>query len=319
MSKIEARLAKTLLNKATVITRAVFWKIPHSSEREDIRLKLGRYKKSADFSSDMNEGLDSLEPKSELTLDHEEFKSLIDFLQQSYEPFRQGIKAFLPLDRPFDAENAKQIRALFSIPEKRSLVKFILDNNVIPDDLVISLRYAQRVKAVQYFENMLTENLLESEWQKWFQKNSWVLGSQFVRILDQRQIDTSNISDFLMQAYDGFLDIVEIKRPGELKFWASTLDHGNHVPSTDLIKATSQSFRYIYELEREANSIKFIESVGHVKTIKPRCILVFGRSNDWTPDQQEAYRILNSGFHNLSILTYDHVLIRAKRILDLDI
>jgi hypothetical protein len=73
---------------------------------------------------------------------------------------------------------------------------------------------------------MLDDDLVEHKWQEWFQNNDWVLGSEFVRMLDEREIDTSHISDFLKQAYDGFLDIVEIKRPeGGLKFWMDTLDH----------------------------------------------------------------------------------------------
>lgn len=116
------------------------------------------------------------------------------------------------------------------------------------------------------FEDMLNGNLREAPWQAWFQQNSWVLGSQFVRVLDERSIDTQHISDFLMEAYDGFLDVVEIKRPeGGLSFWAPALDHGNYIPSTDLIKAISQASRYIYEVEREANSVKFLERVGGVK------------------------------------------------------
>ena len=162
---------------------------------------------------------------------------------------------------------------------------------------------------------MLTEDLGEPDWQKWFQSNSWVLGSQFVRILDERHIDVQHISDFLMEAYDGFLDVVEIKRPeGGMSFWAGTLDHGNYIPSTELTKAVAQATRYIYEGEREANSVKFLERVGGVKTVKPRCILVFGRSQDWDNEQKEAYRIFNASFHNLSVLTYDHVLARAQRI-----
>jgi hypothetical protein len=138
-------------------------------------------------------------------------------------------------------------------------------------------------------------------------------------VLDQRDIDTQHISDFLMQAYDGFLDVVEIKRPGGgLSFWASSLDHGNYVPSQHLTKAIAQASRYIYEVEREANSIKFLERVGGVKTVKPRCVLVFGRSNDWSLDQIEAYRILNCSYHNLTILTYDHVLQRARKISGLE-
>jgi hypothetical protein len=118
-----------------------------------------------------------------------------------------------------------------------------------------------------------------------------------------------------VQAFDGFLDIIEIKRPGGgLRFWASALDHRNYVPSNDLIKAITQANAYIYELERGINSQKFIERVGGVRTVKPRCVLVFGRSNNWNDDERRAFRILNASYHNLSIMTYDHVLSRAKRI-----
>lgn len=317
MSLVQERFTKTLLSKPTVVTRAVFWKIPHNSGVEDICLKLGRYKKSGFFPQD--EELESLQPKSELTLVQAEFKALIELLQQNYEPFRQGVKAFIPLDQPFDNENAKQIRALFALPNKGDLLKFILDNDVIPDELMVNLNIARRVRAVNDFRDMLTQDLLENPWQKWFQVNSWVLGSEFVRVLDDRDIDTKHISDFLMEAYDGFLDVVEIKRPqGGMNFWSPTLDHGNYVPSTDLIKAFTQASRYIYEVELEANSVKFQQRVEGVKTVKPRCVLIFGRSNDWNEKQIEAYRILNSGFHNLTILTYDHVLARACRICGID-
>lgn len=317
MSRVKGSLSKVLLRKKTVVTRAVFWKIPHDSGAEDIRLKLGRYKVPADF--DLDEEPESQEPKSELTLDHEEFQELLAFLRESYEPFRQGVKAFLPLDRPFDTANAEQVRALFSVPNKRELVKFILQNEVIPADLAAGLRQARRARAVREFEHMLSQDLTESPWQAWFQQNSWVLGSQFVRILDERHIDTQHISDFLMQAYDGFLDVVEIKRPqGGLRFWSPSVDHGNPVPSTDLTKAVAQASRYIYEVEREANSVKFMERVKGVRTVKPRCILIFGRSDDWSVSQAEAYRILNASYHNLTVLTYDHVLARARRISGVD-
>lgn len=41
MSGVTGKLARTLLNKKSVITRAVFWKIPHDSGKENICLKLG--------------------------------------------------------------------------------------------------------------------------------------------------------------------------------------------------------------------------------------------------------------------------------------
>ncbi len=300
-----------LKEKATTVTKVVFWKIPHNSGIDDISLKIGRYNKSGFI----RESVENTNPRSELTLNNEEFEELMNFLQENYEPFKEGIKEYIPIDETFDASKIPHLKAIFADPDKQKVLDFIIDNNILPEELISGIENQQRIKAVQEFESMLEQNLEEQRWQVWLKENSWVLGSEFVKVLDEREVDTANITDYLMQAYDGFLDIIEIKRPGGgLKFWNDTLDHGNYIPSTDLTKAITQATKYIYELEREANSLKFLEKVGNIKTIKPRCILVFGRSKDWNDDQKEAFRILNSSYHNLTIMTYDHVFLRAKKI-----
>jgi len=304
-----------LKDKTKTITRVAFWKIPHKTTQEDICLKIGRYNKNS-FAPDT---LENQNPKSELTLDNDEFQKLLDFLAENYEPFKKGVKKYIPLDEKFDQRSTEHLKAIFNNPDKQKILNFIAENKILPDDLIAGLQYQVRINAVKRFEKMLEQDLIEQKWQHWFEQNDWVLGSEFVRILDEREIDTANITDYLMEAYDGFLDIIEIKRPqGSLCFWADSQDHGNYVPSSDLTKAVTQATKYIYEVEREANSIKFLERVGNVKTIKPRCVLIFGRSNDWNNDQKEAYRILNSSYHNLTIMTYDHVLNRAKRILGVE-
>ncbi|MDP1719088.1 MAG: DUF4263 domain-containing protein, partial [bacterium] len=258
-------------------------------------------------------------PKSELTLDNDEFQKLIEFLSENYEPFKKGIKEYIPINEKFDHQKVNHLKAIFANPDKQKVLNFIAQNNILSEDLIAGLRHQARVSAVEEFEKMLEQNLVEQKWQEWLKKNDWVLGSEFVRILDEREIDNANITDYLMQAYDGFLDIIEIKRPGGgLQYWANTQDHGNYVPSADLTKAITQATKYIYEVEREADSVKFSERVGNIKIIKPRCVLIFGRSNMWNKDQKEAFRILNSSYHNLTIMTYDHVLSRAKRILNID-
>jgi hypothetical protein len=301
-----------LKEKDRTVTRVRFWKIAHKTPREDICLKIGRYNKD-DF---WPETLEAGTPKSELTLDNEEFHELLDFLAENYEPFRQGARKYITLDEQFDELSTENLRSIFRHPDKKRVLQFIAKNQILPDDLLFGLQHLSRAKAIQEFENMLGANLLEPRWQEWFKRNDWVLGSEFVKVLDERQIDPQHITDYLMQAYDGFVDIIEIKRPeGSIRFWADTRDHDNYIPSSDLTKAIMQATRYIYEVEREANSVKFLERVGNVKTIKPRCVLIFGRSQDWNSDQREAYRILNASFHNLTIMTYDHVLARAKRML----
>lgn len=309
-------LAEILKTKNKTITRAIFWKIPHNTDKEDIALKIGRYNKTS-FNF---ETLENENPKSELTLDNEELTGLMKFLSENYEPLKSGVKRYIPLDEAIDLKSTNHLKAIFANPDKQELLNYVATNDILPDELIRGLEYRKKVKAIEEFEEMLKENLVEAKWQAWFQENDWVLGSEFVRIIDEREIDTQNISDYLMQAYDGFLDVIEIKRPeGGLKFWSNIIDHSNYIPSTELVKAITQSQIYIYEIEREANSVKFSERVGDVKTIKPRGMLIFGRSDDWNSEQKIAYRILNSGFHNLTVLTYDHVLARAKRILDIKI
>ena len=309
-------LTAALKDKVKTVTQAWFWKIPHTSGREDIRLKIGRYTKV--FGS--AKVVEKHSPKSELTLDNEEFQALINFIDENYQPLKDGAKQYIPVDESFGSESIENLKAIFDNPDKKELLNFIINNNILPEDLFFDLQNHERIKAVREFEEMLNGNLVEHEWQLWFKKNSWVLGSEFVKILDERDLDTNNISDYLMQAYDGFLDIIEIKRPSnDLQFFAATKDHDNYIPSTDLIKAITQSTKYIYELERESNSDKFIQRVGGIKTIKPRCVLIFGRSNEWNIEQREAYRILNSSYQDLNILTYDHVLNRAKRILGIEV
>lgn len=314
LSKVKDHKFSTLKEKKTVVTRAAFWKVPHNTSPDEIHLKIGRYRKPEGFLS--SETLELKDPKSELTLDGEEFQSLVGFVQNNYEPFKQGTKAFIPLDNPYDISIAQQLKQLLGNTDKSEMLQFLLKHEVVPDELEIGLAHARRLRAIDEFNSLLELDHTENRWQVWFENNSWVLSSDFVRVLDERTIDTKNISDFLMQSYDGFLDIVEIKRPeGNLQFWQKSLDHGNYVPHSDLIKAITQSLMYIHEVERESNSIKFLQSVGGVKTIKPRCTLIFGRSAEWNEDQQEAFRLLNSSYHNLNIMTFDHILSRAQRML----
>ena len=304
-----------LKEKPRVITRAVFWSIPHNSKKQDVRLQIGRYNKNKGF---VPETLECEKPKSKLTLDNEELDSLLTFISENYEPFKKGMKKYIPIDEKFDKENIAHIKAIFENPDKEKILNLITENEILPEDLLAGLEKRVRVEEIGEFAQMLDGNLTEHDWQKWFTKNQWVLGSDIVEILDERQIDTANITDYLVEAHDGFLDIIEIKRPeGNLRFWMDSLDHENYVPSSDLTKAITQATKYIYEIERESNSVKFNERVG-IKTVKPRCVLIFGRSNDWGDEQKESYRILNSSYHNLSILSYDHVLARAKRILNIE-
>lgn len=146
------------------------------------------------------------------------------------------------------------------------------------------------------------------------QKNKWILGSEFAKVLDERKIDTEHIADYLMKSNDGFLDIVEIKKPNSMQFWAKNLDHDNLVPSTELIKAITQCRNYLYEIECKSDSKEFDKRVENTPVASPRCLLVFGRSNDWDDERRLAFRLLNTSLNRIAIITYDQLYERAANI-----
>lgn len=296
---------QTLKTKKRVYSQAMLMKIPHEHHNEpDISLKIGRY--LFPFGKVQNE-----KPKSELTLDNEELNALISYISENYVPVNLGFGKYISVSDD-DEELINKFKEL--VENNSDTAELLIEKGILSDNVFIAATSIKKKDALIDFERNLGEALPESFWQEWFSKNKWVLGSDFAQIIDERNIDTENIADYIMRAFDGFVDLVEIKKPNGLQFWSATKDHNNYVPSTDLIKAITQCLNYIYAIEREANSVKFIEKTKS-KVIKPRCILIFGRSNDWNDEQREAYRILNAAYNQLSILTYDHLLFRAKNVL----
>lgn len=294
----------TLQMKKRVCSEAILMRIPHAhADVQDISLKIGRY--------NIPYGLESKKPKSELTLNNEELDALIRYISENYKPLTLGQGEYINVSE----ESATLVENFKRLIEGQSdTARMLIENGILSDNVFLAASVIKKRDALIELQERLQEEQPERYWQEWFTRNKWVLGSDFAQIIDERVIDTENIADYIMKSYDGFVDLVEIKKPNGLPFWASTKDHGNYVPSADLTKAITQCLNYIYAIELEANSTKFARRIGS-RVIKPRCILIFGRSYDWNDEQREAYRILNAAYNQVSILTYDHISERAQNVL----
>lgn len=294
----------TLQMKKRVCSEAILMRIPHAhADVQDISLKIGRY--------NIPYGLESKKPKSELTLNNEELDALIRYISENYKPLTLGQGEYINVSE----ESATLVENFKRLIEGQSdTARMLIENGILSDNVFLAASVIKKRDALIELQEKLQEEQPERYWQEWFTRNKWVLGSDFAQIVDERVIDTENIADYIMKSYDGFVDLVEIKKPNGLPFWASTKDHGNYVPSADLAKAITQCLNYIYAIELEANSTKFARRIGS-RVIKPRCILIFGRSYDWNDQQREAYRILNAAYNQVSILTYDHISERAQNVL----
>ena len=315
-------LSKVLLEKPNTITRSLFWRIHRNSGQEDVSLKIGRYNKK-EF---CEEELETKNPKSELTLTNSELESLVSFLKENYEPFKDGVNKYIS----FDLSSEKNLISIFQSQEKEKLFKCILDNDLIEEDLLQSVEIKKKKLDIDIFEKRLANpNLLEDKghdnWQDWFSKNKWFFGSDYVKILKRRTIDENSKTDFLASSYGNFLDIVEIKRPslddGKL-FKEGIIEKEGaewkyYHPTMDLTKAISQCYRYINEIEKKVGDPDSGKKFEECEIVKPRCTLIFGRSNNFTKDEYKALRILNSHYNNFSIVTYDQLLERAKKMVEI--
>ena len=294
---IDYAAPQKLKTKQRVYSQAILMKIPHEHSAElDISLKIGRY--TLPYGRVVGN-----QPKSELTLDNEELNALIEYISENYTPVNLGKGEYVNVT----GDNAKLIKQFKALVEgKTDTANLLIENGILSDNVYVTATSIKKVAALSELESSLIKDLPEKYWQDWFSSNKWVLGSDFAQIIDERHIDTENIAD-----------LVEIKKPNGIPFWSATKDHNNYVPSTDLIRAITQCLNYIHAIEQEANSLKFIQKTKS-KVIKPRCILIFGRSHNWDDEQREAYRILNASYNQISILTYDHLLVRAKNVLGIE-
>ena len=111
-------LIDTLKEGKQVVTGIMFWKIPHNTPVEDICLKLGRYNRN----NFLLESVESISPRSELTLNNGEFQKLVEFLKENYEPFKNGVREYIAIDDGFDQSNITNLKAVFNDPDKQKLL-----------------------------------------------------------------------------------------------------------------------------------------------------------------------------------------------------
>lgn len=284
--------------------KAVFFRNSHKSSDEPIiSLKIARLDKN-----------DKAKDEKTITLRPEELDGLIEYIQEYYTPLNIGMTEFIEASEDA-AKLFMKVRELGISDEE--VVSKLHESGVLTYNLSVAITAAERNNAIAEFETAIETEPSESFWQDWFSRNKWVLGSEYLNILPDRDIDTRDIADYLMRSIDGFLDVVEIKRPN-LVFWAGPDSHGNYYPSSQLTMAISQCLNYLYRIELQSNSIEFAERVDGTKTVKPQCMLVIGRSDDWGEDKLKALRILNAAHHQLHIITYDQLLLRAKQLLGIE-
>ncbi len=192
-------------------------------------------------------------------------------------------------------------------------IEFIINDNVRLNQTVkyMSKLFKQnRENRLPEFENDLKEfeklvslAKLEGQLQKFLTKHTWLLGLEYENSIPQK-IAPKNRYDFYVEKYDGFADIIEIKKSNDELF-----DKNGKI-TAKFGKAIQQLIDYIDKALHYGDS-KTLSKEMDFNFEKPKGILIIGRQGK----DPAKLKNLNFYFHNIEILTYDDVLSRANNII----
>lgn len=182
--------------------------------------------------------------------------------------------------------------------------------------LVDSISLASRIvsyrRVLDEFRSLIEANPVEGKFQSFLGENAWLFGSEYSELLERRNWVRGHNKDFMLRrTIDGYLEIVEIKRPIKEQLFLYDESHDSYYPSAGLNKVVGQVIKYLKEMDADSHRIRSKDSEDPLKI---RARIIIGRDHDAI--HQEALRSYNGHLHRIEILTYDQLLRIGNRVLD---
>jgi hypothetical protein len=111
-----------------------------------------------------------------------------------------------------------------------------------------------------------------------------------------------------------YRDIIELKRPDK-PVVLEDVSRKSWYFSADVSKAIGQCHRYLDLLGDVAR--QGLRDHPEIIAYHPRATIDIGSSNGWNCDQHQGLLGLNARLASIQVMTFDHHLARAERILEL--
>lgn len=177
-------------------------------------------------------------------------------------------------------------------------------------------------EAIQGYQALLDDpETNETDMQRFLERqpNLWLLGLDYA-VMRPRKAAVSGSMDFLLERYDGFHDLLELKSPQDPLIRAPGLDPGEGVPSPheyslsgNLAQALAQAHVYRDRLTRYPEAAEELYGLPHTRD--PRLIIVIGKAQALPQHRQRVLSELNKSLHRVEIVPYDVLANRAAVVL----
>lgn len=163
--------------------------------------------------------------------------------------------------------------------------------------------------AIEQLENLLdTSKRNENNLQKCITENPILLGLDYAKIIPKHKLGSEFEVDYALEKFNGLIDLMEIESSNLGIF----TKQGN--PSSYLVHAEQQVIDWLDWIEKNnAYARNGLEGL-----VSPKGFVIIGRSSSLTEKTKASLIRRNKAFNgNITILTYDDVLIKAKSLRDI--
>jgi hypothetical protein len=228
-----------------------------------------------------------------------------------------------------DADAVTAITQFFSAHEDRDRLIRLLQT--ITDDPngryvvgeVLAAATPQRIEdahaSIEKYQALLDDPAeIETGMQKFLEDNPWILGLDYARIRPRQQTIRGAV-DFLMERFDGFHDLLELKSPNDPIIEVKKVREegaasaSNYRVSDSLGLALGQVHAYRDVLSHDE---VHLQQFGLPDTRDPRVIIVIGNVDALPADRFRVLRELNKSLHRVEIVGYDVLAKRARAMLE---
>jgi hypothetical protein len=170
--------------------------------------------------------------------------------------------------------------------------------------------------AADEFDELL-ESAGETEVQRFLENHPWLLELDYAQVRPRQPVVRGAV-DFLLERFDGFHDLLELKSPDNLIFEAHGKNRDIRSPSAfrlsrPLALALAQVHAYRDTLSEEGTHEKFY---GLPHTREPRITILIGLASVLTNQEKRILRELNCSLHRVEVVPFDVLARRARAVLD---
>jgi hypothetical protein len=227
------------------------------------------------------------------------------------------------------------VKSLLRAENLDDLIDIVRDSPELKGDI---FAIGQKRSALERFEQMLTDNSSEGDWQKFFEENTWIFGYgmsyQFLHRVGPKFESTTTGSDFETpgkradalahtRAEVSQFVFIEIKKPDTQLLRVKEYRGGCWAVSDECAGAVAQVQKTVADFSHNRRRTEFKDAHGQrtgdeVYSIEPRSFLVIGnlaqlRGND---DKVTCFELFRRNTRNPEILTFDELLFRARFIVE---